>query len=63
MFLDDYMNSYIFIRIVYICDIQNLCDTMAWLAYASNIAYFNLIENFSSLGMAKRLFNILFLGN
>ena len=38
MFLQEYMNIYIYIKIVYICDIQNLYDTMAWAV--SNIAYF-----------------------
>ena len=28
MFLEEYMNIYIKIKIVYICDIQNLYDTM-----------------------------------
>ena len=56
MFLDKYMNIYILFKIVCICDIQNLYDTMVW--PASNIACFiYFIENFSSLCTTKGLFN------
>ena len=38
MLLEEYLNIYIFIKIVYICDIQNLYDKMAW--PSSDTAYF-----------------------
>ena len=38
MFPDEYICICIWIKIMYICDIYNLYDTMAW--PASNIAHF-----------------------
>ena len=53
MFLDEYMNIYIFIKIVYICYSQNLCDTMA---SAPNIAYFKSYWKLQQLRYDKAAF-------